>query len=1075
MGQDDNINAIINLTTDHSERQSAITIERLVDFAKANGVSNIIVSDYNTLSGTADLVTKCNQNRIKASVGVKIQLSYKGYIGYITLIAKNHSGYDAICKVLRDGYLNQRNGVPIIDLDILQKYCGEGTGGYDNIILSTGGMDGLLFSMLSDQDSSVSTLMKNFIALFERKNVFVEVQFHGFVKEQQCFPKMATLAETIGVGLLATNDPRFVTCSDDEITAYQIIKYANTKRIETITDADKEYYIKPPEKLREALSCILFDDQVDIAIDNINVLADACDLQFPEINHYPKFCSPDGRASEEVLREMVRKNIPTRYKQWTELHETRLNHELDVIISMGFADYMLIVADYVGFTKNAGKRRFQNDHAVVVGPGRGSAVGSIVCFLLGITDVDPIYHGLLFERFLNPARTAMPDIDVDFAKCIKDDVIDYVREKYGNSSVGKLSVNVLFSLRESISITAKYLSAINQDQDYIFIGNKMVDYLKMFDKDNNVSMVEHENGLLSIAQEMNKEKGTRIINSATLIANIISHKSVHSAGVIISDAELADCVPIKMDETGGIIAECDKNEAEAFFHLIKMDFLTNKSLDFTAYVISAVRLKENKTIVYNQIPEDCDVYEKIICKGYTDYVFQLSNRDMKQLLQRLCPHSFNDLMLIISINRPGPKQYIDSICKIINGEEQPKYLVPQLEPILKQTYGCIVFQEQVMRIFTDLAGYSMEEADNVRAAISKKKRVLIEKEHNKFVLGCVKTGIDKEKANTLYDQIVDFAEYSFNKSHAVAYTLIAYRMAWLYYHYPQYFLCYAPFFFDNQISIFFEECIRNKIQIMTPNVNKSKNKNRVVREGIVLGYSMIAGIGAFGEAIERNRYEQGVFVDLADFILRVTPTGFVIKTLALSGAFDCLGIDRQLVADNSLDIIRIGKTIKCFIEKLKYTKDGYERTQIEHEIAECKAQITKLSTANNNSDTAARIENEVGLFGFPVSLSGEWLDSARNNQVKTSICNLTLGYHTLCGVVYNVDILKTLGKKEEYAKIKIYDGTGVIECTVSSRYYPQFKDVIIKGFIVNVTGNYTYDEDRNQYTFWVNDITLFRL
>ena len=224
MGQDDNINSIINITSDHSERQSAITIERLVDFAKANGVSNIIVSDYNTLSGTADLVTKCNQNRIKASVGVKIQLSYKGYIGYITLIAKNHSGYVAICKVLRDGYLNQRNGVPIIDLDILQKYCGEGTDGYDNVIITTGGMDGLLFSMISDQDSSVSTLMKNFIAIFERKNVFVEVQFHGFVNEQQCFPKMATLAETIGVGLLATNDPRFVTCSDDEITAYQIIK-----------------------------------------------------------------------------------------------------------------------------------------------------------------------------------------------------------------------------------------------------------------------------------------------------------------------------------------------------------------------------------------------------------------------------------------------------------------------------------------------------------------------------------------------------------------------------------------------------------------------------------------------------------------------------------------------------------------------------------------------------------------------------------------------------------------------------------------------------------------------------------
>lgn len=972
---------------------------------------------------------------------------------------------------MRDGYLNQRNGLPVIDLDILRKYCGDETDGFDNIILTTGGMDGLLFSIISNQDSSVFTLMKNFIDIFERKNIYIEVQFHGFVKEQQCFPKMATLAETIGVGLLATNDPRFVTCSEDEITAYQIIKYANTKRIETITDADKEYYIKTPKKLREALSCILFEDQVDRAIDSIKALTDACDLQFSDTLHYPKFKSVDSRPSAEVLRDTVHKSIPNRYTQWTEQHETRLRHELDIIISMGFADYMLVVADYVGYAKSAGKRRFQNDHAVVVGPGRGSAVGSLVCYLLGITDVDPICHGLLFERFLNPARTAMPDIDVDFAKCIKDDVIDYVRGKYGNSSVGKLSVNVLFSLKESIIITAKYLSKLNNDQDYIFIGNKMVDYLKLIDKDNNVSMVEHENKLLSIAQEMNKEKGTRIINSATLVANIISHKSVHSAGVIISDTDLSDCVPIKMDENGGIIAECDKDEVESFYRMIKMDFLTNKSLDHISYVIGSLMLREKKSIEFGMIPLDNEVFENIINKGHTDYIFQLSNRDMKILLQRLCPHSMNDLMHIISIYRPGPKQYIDSIYKIINGEEEPKYLVPQLEPILQETYGCIVYQEQVMRIFTDLAGYSMEEADVVRAAISKKKRVLIEKEHDKFVFGCTNNGIDKDKANDLYAQIVDFAEYSFNKSHAVAYTLIAYRMAWLYYHYPQYVLCYAPFFFDNEIFIFFEECIRNRIKIVSPNLNKSKNKNRVIKEGILLGYSMISGIGSFGEVIERNRSEQGVFVDLTDFILRLNPADFVIKSLALSGAFDCLGIDRQSVADNSLEIIRISKKIKCLSESTQNTQDDYERNRIEHEISEYKSHITKLSIGTKNSDIAARIKIEVEVFGFPVSLGGEWLDSARNNQVKTSICNLTLGYHTLCGVVYNVDILKTLGKKEEYAKIKIYDGTGFIECTVSSRYYPHLKDNIIKGGTASVTGNYTYDKDRDQYAFWVNDIS----
>ena len=238
-----------------------------------------------------------------------------------------------------------------------------------------------------------------------------------------------------------------------------------------------------------------------------------------------------------------------------------------------------------------------------------------------------------------------------------------------------------------------------------------------------------------------------------------------------------------------------------------------------------------------------------------------------------------------------------------------------------------------------------------------------------------------------------------------------------------------------------------------------------------MGYSMISGIGSFGEVIERNRSEQGVFVDLTDFILRLNPADFVIKSLALSGAFDCLGIDRQSVADNSLEIIRISKKIKCLSESTQNTQDDYERNRIEHEISEYKSQITKLSIGTKSSDIAARIKIEVEVFGFPVSLGCEWLDSARKKQGVTPICNMSLGYHTLCGVVYNVDILKTLGKKEEYAKIKIYDGTGFIECTVSSRYYPHLKDNIIKGGTASVTGNYTYDKDRDQYAFWVNDIS----
>ena len=367
-------------------RQSAITIDRLINHAKSNGVSHIIISDYNTLSGTADLVKKSKQNGIKASVGLKIQLDYNGNTGYITLIAKNHAGYIALCKILRDGFKNQAKGIPIIDLDILKKYCGHGTSGYDTVIITTCGMDGLLFTLISEHDSLIPELMIHFITIFGMKNIFIEVQFHGFLTEMNGFQKMANLAETLGIGLLATNDPRYIYCSDEEITAYNVIKYAQTKKIAPITDADKEYYIKLPDKLREALSCILYDDQVDNAIDNITVLAEACDLRFPDTLHYPKYKNDDGRSSAEILREMVRKNIPFKYTQWTEQHEKRLNYELDVIISMGYADYMLIVADYVSFARTKGKEKFQNDNAVVVGPGRGSAVGSIVCYLLTINE-----------------------------------------------------------------------------------------------------------------------------------------------------------------------------------------------------------------------------------------------------------------------------------------------------------------------------------------------------------------------------------------------------------------------------------------------------------------------------------------------------------------------------------------------------------------------------------------------------------------------------------------------------------------------------------------------------------------
>ena len=398
----------------------------------------------------------------------------------------------------------------------------------------------------------------------------------------------------------------------------------------------------------------------------------------------------------------------------------------------------------------------------------------------------------------------MPDIDVDFAKCIKDDVIDYVKQKYGYNAICKISVSNRYSSKGAINLSSEYLGKKYNDQAYLFIGITMISYLRNEDTDKRFCLTDYMDDLLSIAH-IDKRKAADILKIASCLEKTVSHKSVHPSGVIIADTDVVDCVPVKMEQDGDLIAECDKDEAEGFYHLLKMDFLTLTALDLISYTMRSISVKEHICVSFEQIPYEKEVFESIINQGYTDFIFQLSKPDMKQVLRSIKPQSIDDLMLVLSVNRPGPKQYIDTICKIKSGEEQPQYPVPELEPILKETYGCIVFQEQVMRIFTDLAGYSSGEADMIRSAIAKKKKAVIVAEHDKFLDGCVKNGLDKEKANSLYNQIVDFGEYCFNKSHAAAYSLIAYRMAWLYYHYPQHFLCFAPFFSDSKTTIFYEE------------------------------------------------------------------------------------------------------------------------------------------------------------------------------------------------------------------------------------------------------------------------------
>lgn len=972
---------------------------------------------------------------------------------------------------------------------------------------------------------------EKFREIFGNGYFFMEIQYHGIELEKKVYPRLVRIAEKLQVPLTAANDIHTIDNSPRELRKRQTLKALRFEQWEDLQTGDDQLYIKTDEEMHEMLSQLYPEEVIRQAAGNVDRIFDACDVVFPKAEHYPKF-KPDrtedqGKPANEILKEEILKGIQWRYPEGMDAeHKARLNHEYKVITQMGYADYHLIVKDFLEYgralspvptekieempysieevraicDKNQWKAGFR------IGPGRGSAVGSLVCYLLGITNLDPLKYDLLFERFLNPERVSMPDIDSDIANAIREKVIGYVRHKYGEHAVcGIMTMNAQ-APKGCLRIAAKYYGIQSAGDGKIYLGLADQMAKSIPEEPKTAFETKLDSGLT--VYEMMKQKyaanrdALEILDWAQDLEGIYTATGAHAAGMIISDNdEVKEYVPLRWNEKlHEYTTQTDMIESEAK-GLLKMDMLGLTTLDVITNCLMLVKRRTGRVIdPLKDIPmEDKDVYEQIFQKGATNAVFQFESEGMKTMLRKFKPDKFTDLVLLNAMFRPGPLQYLDDVIAVKNGSKPLAYLTPELEPILQSTYGAIAYQEQVMAIFQRLAGYSLGGADLVRRAMSKKHLDQIEAERQAFIhgdekrgiKGCVANGINAEAANQLFDQMTAFASYAFNKSHAAAYSANAYYTAWLKLHYPAEFLASAmnqakkTARKKNPIRDLMMEARHMGITVRVPDVNRSSDQFGVNENGeILFGLAMVPGVAGTAKEIRKERLANGTFVSIGDFILRTKPNKTVLENLTDAGAFDSFCTNRKAVAKlaealkkelpkiqkkqaqadlwNRARAAREGKMAMPFDDDLaEYVEMDEEKFIPRYESA-----ISALAEAESDfihqepdqtikEDLLDKMNRERELLG--VYISSHPMAGYDRPDNATAIGDASTETTEIMGVITALDIRHRKKDGKPMAFLTLEDTTGEIQCAVFTSAYNSNKQCLEEGLVVKAQGRTVTD------------------
>lgn len=1056
--------AHLHVHTEFSLLDGSNKIKEYVSRVKELGMNSAAITDHGVMYGVIDFYREAKKQGINPILGCEVYVAPNSRFDreitggddryyHLVLLAENEEGYANLTKIVSKGFVEGYYYKPRVDKELLRKY-------HKGIIALSACLAGEVARFLTKglYEEAKKTALE-YQEIFGEGNFFLELQDHGIPEQGLVNQQLFKMSEETGIELVATNDIHYTYAEDAK--PHDILLCIQTGK--KLSDENRmrydggQYYVKSEE---EMLRLFPYAKQ---ALENTQKIADRCHVEIEfGVTKLPKYDVPDGYTSWEYLQKLCYEGLEKRYGDPSEELKERLSYELETIHQMGYVDYFLIVWDFIKYAK---------DHGISVGPGRGSAAGSIVSYCLEITTIDPIRYQLLFERFLNPERVSMPDIDVDFCYERRQEVIDYVTRKYGKDCVAQIVTFGTLAARGVIRDVGRVM-----DLPYAYV-------------DSISKMIPQELGItIDKALKMNPdlkklydtdETVTNLIDMAKRLEGLPRHCSMHAAGVVICQKPVDEYVPLSRAADGTITTQFIMTTLEEL-GLLKMDFLGLRTLTVIQNAVLLARRKQPELNI-NQIDYNDQKVLDYIGTGKTDGVFQLESAGMKGFMKELKPHNLEDVIAGISLYRPGPMDFIPQYIRGKNDSSSITYDCPQLEPILAPTYGCIVYQEQVMQIVRDLAGYSLGRSDLLRRAMSKKKAAVMEKERKIFIYGdeetgvpgCIKNGIDEQTANKIYDEMIDFAKYAFNKSHAAAYAVVSYQTAWLKYYFPvEYMAALMTSVIDNpsKVSEYIYACRQMNIKILPPDINKGEANFSVDGGDIRYGLAAIKSIGRpVIKAIVEDREELGLFQNLEDFITRLSAKNILnkrtIENLIKAGALDTLGGTRKQFMSIYVQIVD-----HVTQEKKNSMVGQMTLFDLVSEDQKEEFQIRMPDVGEYSKETLLAFEKEVlGIYvsGHPLEAYEEkWKKSTSATTAdfqldeETGHTKVHDGAKEIIGGMITEKTIKHTKTNQMMAFITVEDLLGTVEVVVFPRDYEKNRDYLEVDSKVFVRGRVSEEDDK---------------
>jgi DNA polymerase-3 subunit alpha len=922
-------------------------IDEILDYCQKLGMDSVALTDHGAIYGAVEFYKKATERKIKPIIGAELYLAFERMIDkrpnvddkryHIVLLVKNEAGYKNLVKLLTKAHLEGFYYKPRIDEELLAQYS-------EGLICLSACLQGKIPQLiLAKKIDEAEKIAKKYQEIFGKDNFYLELQHHPNLREQKIVnEELIKISKKFQIPLVATNDCHYL--KPDDAQAQDILMLINTgadpNDPERLTMKADDFSMRPPEKMIEDFK------EIPEAIENTQKIVELCDFKF-ELGKtkLPKFETPNGKTPDEYLKELCYQGLEKRFgKNVEEKVIERLEYELSVIKQTGFASYFLIVQDFVNWAK---------ENHIVVGPARGSVGGSLVAYLLNITNIDPIKYNLLFERFLNPERVSMPDIDLDFTDRRRDEVIEYVRKKYGQDRVAQI---ITFGTMAARAVVRDVGRALGYPYSFCDQIAKMIPFGLTLDE--TLAKIPEFRQIYETDQ-----KAQKLIEFARKLEGVARHASTHACGVVISSEPLDNVCPLQhpTQDEKIIVTQYEMHSIEDL-GLLKMDFLGLKNLTIIEDTLSRIYAIQNKKIDIENIPLDDKATYKLLQRGETIGVFQLESEGMRRYLKQLKPTELEDIIAMVALYRPGPIQFIPDYIAGKHKKKKVEYLHPKLKPILETTYGICVYQEQLMQIARDLAGFSLAEADVLRKAIGKKIKSLLLEQKEKLINGMIKNGIKKEIAQKIWEWVLPFAHYGFNRSHSCAYALIAYQTAYLKAHFPVEFM--SALLTSEQadverIGFLIEECKKMGIEVLPPDINESWRNFTAIpgKKQIRFGLLAIKNVGGnFVEAVIEERKNRGPFQSIEDFLLRINSKDLnkkSLESLIKAGVFDKFA-ERNLLLfnlENLLEFNRENQRTKFVGQKGLFDKFSFKS----------KIQLQKTKPATK-SEKLAWEKELLGLF-----------------------------------------------------------------------------------------------------------------